>query len=274
MKHLFLILALLCATAATAQSTKTNTNRPAAQAATKKTTPTQRTNPAAKNPVAANNAVIKKAVNSNPQYKEVSFSISGKAHGFPEGEWVKLCLPGKNGLEATDSVQLANENFAFSGKTLNVPYMQYLVAGQDNNKTIVEIFVEEGSIKADITAGKRNANISGTTHNDIFTPYRDSINVFYDGIFRCTRETMRLTNSEEDREAYKLGADSLRQEIVNYTYTFARKNLNNWVGVYLFAEYYKRFTPAQNKALLAAVPSKYANLPIIGEIRKFVRTQK
>lgn len=274
MKHLFLILALLCATAATAQSTKTNTNRPAAQAATKKTTPTQRTNPAAKNPVAANNAAIKKAVNSNPQYKEVSFSISGKTHGFADGEWARLCRPGKNGLETADSVQLVNESFAFSGKTLNVPYLQYLVIGKDHNKSIVELFVEEGAIHADITAGERSDKISGTTHNNIYTPYRDSVNALYGGIFRCTRESMNLTNSDEDREAYKLGADSLRKEIVNYTYTFARKNLNNWVGVYLFAEYYKRFTPAQNKALLAAVPGKYANLPLMNEIRKFVRTQK
>lgn len=274
MKHLILTLALLAATIAGAQTGKTTVRKPAAGTVQKKPATTQRTNPAAKNPVVQSNAAIKKAVSANPQYKEVSFSIRGKAHGFPEGEWVKLCRPGKQGLEPTDSVQLVGEEFAFRGKTLNVPYMQYLVVGQNHNQSIVELFLEEGNIEADITAGERRDRIGGTTHNNIYSPYRDSINALYNGIFRCTRESMRHTTSAEDREAYKLGADSLKQEIVKQSYTFARKNLNNWVGIYLFAEYHKRFTAAQNKTLLAAVPSKYANLPIIGEIRKFVRTQK
>lgn len=272
MRHLALLLALFFALATAAQNRRPAAKRPATT--TRKPATSTHTNPAAKNPAAANNPTIKKAVSSNPQYKEVSFSIHGKAHGFADGEWVKLCEPGKNGPIATDSVQLSGEDFAFSGKTLNVPHLQYIVTGTGVTKTLVELFVEEGTISVDITASQRIDRVSGTAHNNIYTPYRDSVNAIYTQIYNCTRESMRLSNPEADREAYRLGADSLRQQIVDYTYTFARKNLNNWVGIYLFAQYYRRFTPAQNKSLLAAVPKKFASLPIIADIRKFARTQK
>ena len=259
-----MIIALLTALSASAQTNKpvrkstttTSVRKSAANTTARKAPPRQRTNPAAKNPVAAANPNIKKAVNSNPQYREVSYAIHGKAHNFPEGEWVKLCAPSKNGLQATDSVQLQGEDFSFRGKTLNVPYMKYLVLGQGVKKTLVEVFIEEGNINVDITAEKRIDHVSGTPTNNTYTPYRDSINAIYTQIYDCTRESMRLTNSAED------------------TYSFARKNLNNWVGIYLFAEYYKRFTASQNKALLAAVPKKFATLPLMEEIRKYTKTQK
>lgn len=282
MRHIIMIIALLTALSASAQTNKpvrkstttTSVRKSAANTTARKAPPRQRTNPAAKNPVAAANPNIKKAVNSNPQYREVSYAIHGKAHNFSEGEWVKLCAPSKNGLQATDSVQLQGEDFSFRGKTLNVPYMKYLVLGQGVKKTLVEVFIEEGNINVDITAEKRIDHVSGTPSNNTYTPYRDSINAIYTQIYDCTRESMRLTNSAEEREAYKLGADSLRRQIVTYTYSFARKNLNNWVGIYLFAEYYKRFTASQNKALLAAVPKKFAILPLMEEIRKYTKTQK
>ena len=267
MKHLIMIIALLTTLSISAQTRKPAVRKPATTTVRKPATQ-QRTNPAAQNPTAAASPHIKKAVNSNPQYREVSYTIRGKAHGFPEGEWVKLCEPSKSGLRATDSVQLQGEDFSFRGKTLNVPYMKYLVLGQGVKKTLVEVFVEEGTVSVDITAEKRIDHVSGTPTNNAYTPYRDSINAIYTQIYDCTRESMRLTNSAEDREAYKMGADSLRKQQVEYTYTFARRNLGNWAGIYLFAEYYKRFTTAQNKALLAAVPKKYANLPIFEEIRK------
>ena len=221
-----------------------------------------------------NNPKIVKAVQSNPQYKEVSYTLRGKAHGFEEGEWISLCAPGNNGLEATDSVQLQGEDFTFKGRTLNVPYMKYLVVGKGVHKTLVEVFIEEGNITADITADKRIDQVRGTVTNNIYMPYRDSINTIYTQIYDATRESMRMSNSADVREAYKLGIDSLHNQMVQYTYTFARKNINNWAGLYLFAEYHKRFTVAQNKAILAAVPKKYATLPIIAEIRKYNNSRK
>ena len=277
MKRLtILILAITLAGATAAQTrkpvakrpvTKTTAKQPATKAATRQSATTKKV-------TVTKQPDIVKAVQNNPQYKEVSFTLHGKAHGFAEGEWVKLCEPGKNGLVATDSVQLQGEDFSFKGRTLNVPYLKYLVLGQNNHKTLVEVFIEEGNIKVDITADKRIDKVSGTITNNQYTPYRDSINAIYTQIYNCTLESMRTSNSKEDRESYKLGADSLKQQILKYTYTFARKNLNNWAGIYLFANHYKRFTPAQNRALLAAVPKKYADMPIIADIRKFVGKKK
>ena len=66
----------------------------------------------------------------------------------------------------------------------------------------------------------------------------------------------------------------LRKKIVEVSYDYANKNMTNWVGVYLFAEYYKRFTLQQNKNLLTKMSRKYGNLPITAEIRKYVNQQK
>lgn len=272
-KITFIVLALmLVCIAAPAQTRNPLAKKPATTTA-KKPAATAKTAPAKKVTTTKNPGIVK-AVQSNPQYKEVSYTLRGKAHGFQEGEWISLCEPGKNGLVATDSVQLQGEEFSFRGRTLNVPYMKYLVVGQGVHKTLVEVFIEEGNIVADITADKRIDQVKGTVTNNFYAPYRDSINTIYTQIYECTRESMRLSNSADDREAYKLGIDSLRNQIVQYTYTFARKNLSNWAGIYLFAEYHKRFTVAQNKALLTAVPSKFSGLPIIAEIRKFNNTRK
>ena len=239
----------------------------------RKTTPVRKTAQPTKK-VTAGKPTAAKTIQSSPRYKEVNYTLRGKAHGFQDGEWIKMCEPDRTGLTATDSVQLQGEDFTFKGKTLNVPYMKYLVVGQGAHKTLVEVFLEEGIINVDITADKRIDRVSGTVTNNIYTPYRDSINTIYTQIYECTRQNMRMSNSAEEREAYKLGADSLRRQIVTYTYSFARKNLNNWVGIYLFAEYYKRFTASQNKALLAAIPKKFAVLPLIDDIRKYTKTQK
>lgn len=267
---LFSLLSILC-------HAQWQTRKPVAtkQATTTAKKPVPVKKPATtKRVTTTNNPTIVKAVQNNPQYKEVNYTLRGKAHGFQEGEWISLCEPGKNGLVTTDSMQLQGEDFVFKGRTLNVPYMKYLVLGQDVHKTIVEVFIEEGNILVDITADKRIDKVSGTVTNNIYAPYRDSINTIFTQIYDCTRESMRMSNSAEDREAYKLGIDSLRKQMVAYTYTFARKNLGNWAGIYLFAEYHKRFTVAQNRALLAAVPKKYATLPIIAEIRKFNNSRK
>lgn len=205
------------------------------------------------------------------QYKEVAYTITGKAHDFPEGEWVKLCEPGAKGLQAIDSVQLHGEDFAFKGKTLSIPKMAFIVMGEGAKKTLVELFLEEGNIEVDITAAKRVDKVSGTLNNNIYSPYRDSINLVYTDLYNCIRESYKPSTSKDDREAYQLGADSMRQKLVTVTYDFAAKNLNNWVGIYLFAEYYKRFTLQQDKHLLTLVPKKYAALPIISEIRKYCK---
>lgn len=205
------------------------------------------------------------------QYKEVAYTITGKAHDFPEGEWVKLCEPGAKGLQTIDSVQLHGEDFAFKGKTLSIPKMAFIVMGEGAKKTLVELFLEEGNIEVDITAAKRVDKVSGTLNNNIYSPYRDSINLVYTDLYNCIRESYKPTTSKDDREAYQLGADSMRQRLVTVTYDFAAKNLNNWVGIYLFAEYYKRFTLQQDKHLLTLVPKKYAALPIISEIRKYCK---
>lgn len=205
------------------------------------------------------------------QYKKVAYAISGKAHDYPEGEWVKLCEPGEKGLQAMDSVRLKDGAFAFRGTTLSIPKMAFIVMGEGAKKTLVELFLEEGNINVDITAAKREDHVSGTLNNNIYSPYRDSINLVYTDLYNCIRETYKPTNSKEDKEAYQLGADSMRRKLVTVSYEFASKNLNNWVGIYLFAEYYKRFTTAQNRHLLALVPKKYANLPIISEIKRYCK---
>lgn len=205
------------------------------------------------------------------QYKKVTYAISGKAHDYPEGEWVTLCEPGEKGLQAMDSVRLKDGAFAFRGTTLSIPKMAFIVMGEGAKKTLVELFLEEGNINVDITAAKREDHVSGTLNNNIYSPYRDSINLVYTDLYNCIRETYKPTNSKEDKEAYQLGADSMRRKLVTVSYEFASKNLNNWVGIYLFAEYYKRFTTAQNRHLLALVPKKYANLPIISEIKRYCK---
>lgn len=216
----------------------------------------------------------RKQQTKTPVYRDVTYVVNGTASGYADGEWVRLCVPAVGGLQAHDSVRVEGGKFRFTGKTKNVPYMQYLTIGEGMNKNITELLLEEGTINVELVAGEKKDRVTGTTHNDIYTPYRDSLNDIYTKIFACMTEASKLSNSQEDRESYNAGADMLRKKIVTVTYDYASKNMTNWVGVYLFAQYYKRFSPEQNKALLAKMARKYGNLPITAQIRKYVNNQK
>lgn len=264
MKHILLILALMACMAGNAQSA-------AQRGATRKTTPVTKVT---KKATATQTTQRRQVVRQRPVYKDVNYVIEGNANGYDNGQWVRLCTPSPSGLLAYDSTKVEGGRFSFKGVTKNVPHMQYVTIGEGLQKNITEVLLEQGTIKMDLVAGKKEDRVTGTTHNDIYTPYRDSLNDIYTKLYACLTEGMKLTNSQEDRESYKAGADMLRNKIVSVSYDFANKNMTNWVGVYLFAEYYKRFTPQQNKTLLAKMQKKYGNLPITAEIRKYVNKQK
>lgn len=246
-KYVFLILSLLAAWGADAQTTR------------RKAAPQiQQGRPQQKRPV----------------YRDVTYVVDGRTSGYADGEWVKLCIPAAGGLKAHDSVRIKDGRFRFSGKTKNVPYMQYITVGEGIQKNITELLLEEGTIAVQLTAGEKKDRVTGTPHNDIYMPYRDSLNDIYTKMYACLTEAAKLSNSKDDRESYSAGADMLRKKIITVSYDYAAANMTNWVGVYLFAEYYKRFSLQQNRTLLAKMSRKYGNLPITAEIRKYVNKQK
>ncbi len=310
MKFLYFVMAAMLAVATTAQTNKpatqypaatsrpvlttqrpaTTTQRPAtatqrpnasAQAAQKKTAQTKTAPMTPQQKAAAQKAAQQKAAQQraaqqkiiNDQYKEVEYTIVGKAHGFGPNEWVKLYNAGTT-ASAFDSVQLRGEDFSFTGKTLSIPREIFLVTGEGANKTIVEFFVEKGTINIEITAGERTDKVTGTTHNDIYMPYRDSINVIYTDILACIQGYSNFKTPADDRESYKLGEKMLREKLVATSYDFTLKNTNNWVGVYLFAQYYSRFTKKQNNAIIARMPQRFANTPAVKEIKAAVAKMK
>ncbi len=250
-RYIILLLWLLVAWGAEAQTAKRNVRRPTAKQSQQHKTQTQR-----------------------PVYKDVAYVVDGTVSGYADGQWVKLCMPSAKGLLAHDSTRIDGGKFRFVGKTKNVPYMQYITVGEGQDKNITELLLEEGTINVKLVAGESKDSVTGTTHNDIYMPYRDSINDIYAKIYACMAEAAKLTNSVEDRESYRAGAEMLKKKITTVSYDFASKNMTNWVGVYLFAEYYKRFSLQQNKTLLDKMSRKYGNLPITAQIRKYVNKQK
>ncbi len=261
MKRIIYIIFLMLATGVGAQTPKSSTSHKASS-----TTSVRRK--------AAPQSWQRTTQQKRPVYRDVTYIINGNVNGYADGEWARLCIPTVHGLQAHDSVQVKDGKFHFKGMTKNVPHMQYVTIGEGMQKNITEVLLEEGTITMQLFAGEKKDRVTGTTHNDIYTPYRDSINDIYTKLYACLVEEMKLSNSKEDREAYKAGADMLRKKIVEVSYDYANKNMTNWVGVYLFAEYYKRFTLQQNKNLLTKMSRKYGNLPITAEIRKYVNRQK
>lgn len=265
------------------QRTATAAQRPnaSAQTAQKKAAQTKATAMTPQQKAAAQKAAAQKAAQQraaqqkmiNDQFKEVEYTIVGKAHGFEPNEWVKLYNAGTM-VSAFDSVQLNGEDFSFTGKTLSIPREIFLVTGEGAKKTMVEFFLEKGTINIDITASERTDKVTGTTHNNIYMPYRDSINVIYTDILACIQGYGNFKNSADDRESYKMGEKVLRDKLVATTYDFTLKNTNNWVGVYLFAQYFGRFTKKQNNAIIARMPQRFANTPAIKEIKAAVAKMK
>ena len=206
--------------------------------------------------------------------KLVDFTISGRVYGISDGDWVMLCEPSDKGLHPVDSAQIDGGRFSFKGKVKSIPYKQYLSVGTGRRAHILDLFVEKGDIKVFLTSESYKDSVGGTRHNDIYTPYRDSINNIYARLQATMVQSMLPSNSATDREAYAAGVEVLRKKIVEMTYGFASKNIGNWVGVYLFGENYKQFTRKQNQALLARLARSHPNLPLEKEIRQFVSRQK
>lgn len=206
--------------------------------------------------------------------KLVDFTISGRVYGISDGDWVMLCVSSDKGLHPVDSAQIDGGRFCFKGKVKSVPYKQYLSVGTGRSAHLLELFVEKGDIKVFLTSESYKDSVGGTRHNDIYTPYRDSINNIYASLQATMVQSMLPSNSATDREAYAAGAEVLRKKIDETTYGFASKNIDNWVGVYLFGENYKHFTRKQNQALLARLARSHPNLPLEKKIRQFVNRQK
>lgn len=281
MKYILFMLALTIAVATMGQTKKPTTKPATTQVRTTKTqatkTPTKTAAMTPQQRAAAQKAAEQKRAAMQKQYeaqfKEVPFTIVGKAHGFEPNEIVKLCYAGDE-IQAFDSVQLNGEDFTFSGKCLGIPREVFIVLGQGINKTLVELFLEQGTINVDITAGERIDKVTGTTNNNIYSEYRDSINAIYTDIFECIKAKNDFRNSADDRESYKLGEQQLREKLVQTAYAYSYKNANNWVGVYLLAQYFPRFTKKQNNAIIARMPQKFANTPAIKEIKQAVAKMK
>lgn len=274
MKLLILVFALLVASAGVAQTKGASAQQRTATQQKKTGQKTSASATAQKGTAQQKAVAQKKTLPPRPVYKEITYKVVGTAHGYNDGEWVKLCTPSQAGFTAYDSIKLADGKFSFEGKGMNVPHMQFIVLGEGAQKNVCELFLEEGTAVVELTAGEKQDRVTGTKHNDLYTPYRDSMNVIYTDLYNCIRESIRTSNSESDRESYKAGADMLRAKMKTTAYNFAVKNINNWAGLYLFAEYHKHFTAQQNKAVLAKMPQKFSILPITAEIRKFVKTQK
>lgn len=208
------------------------------------------------------------------QYQMVSYRIEGTAVDFLDGEWVRLCNPTAEGLSAYDSTQVWGEKFSFSGKTRSIPHLQYIAIGTGTEKNVTEVFLEKGTINVALVAGKKTDKVTGTVTNNAYTPYRDTMNVLYSNLYASIAESLNFDNSDDDREAYKAGAELVKKDMVRTTYDFASKNMGNWTGIYLLGQYYKQFTKAENRALLGKLPKKFQNLPLITDIRKYINNQK
>ncbi len=267
------MLVALVVTAATAQNNFDVKVKPAGKSAatvkkaqvTKPKTATTATNTKPKTTTAANSKTNQATVQWQP------YTILGKANNIKDGQKVYLATIENRRQKHLDSATVRNGAFTFKGKTLPFPLSRFLVTGAGFNTVTADFFLEPGTIKASITAGKRADHITGTRHNNIYVNYKDTSNLIVSKMADQYMLMSSTTAPTEDRTKARQRIDSLKQCYTDYACDFTRRNTQNMVGMFLLSEYYNQFPLADLKVILDRINKNksFKDMPITQAVQKY-----
>lgn len=198
-----------------------------------------------------------------------AWRITGTATGLPTATTIYFNKAVDGDLSPIDSMKLDDNTFRFSGTTERpeVRYLSFTLAGKTH---WAEMFVEEGNIKAELSAD--NSTVRGTTNNNIYQDLKDKVyalNSRQRTIMHTLRDTTLTADSVRTlRQEYnRLGA-----EVFEVFKRGMRDNIKLPVGVMLFKQYSRKNTVEQNQALLEQIPEEYRTDETVMAIARRVKS--
>lgn len=172
-----------------------------------------------------------------------------------------------------DTAMVINGTFLFSGE-IDASVMSFIVINEsigaiETNR--IPVLIEPGNISIKLDSV---VTVSGTSGNSTFNQFRSEqreinteLNEMSDK-FKQIRDEGVLTDSMEIklRKEYV----KVRDQLVALNFDFAKNNINNDMGRYVFLESYSRFEPEQQREILAMTDDSFKSRKDVKKIIRFL----
>ena len=158
------------------------------------------------------------------------YRISGTADNLSDGDTL-LVLRALD-LQAIDTLVVSASAFQAEGKADSSFFC--LLVSQRHQDFVVPFFMQTGNIDIQCSQGKNK--VGGTSLNDDFQAFNDSINTMREEIIRQSSYIYGNNLSKEETERISEQLKKLNDKMSTYIISTASKNLNNEFGVFLVTQ--------------------------------------
>lgn len=182
------------------------------------------------------------------------YSIKGTvADAAYEGTNVYMQQMTDETLVATDTTVVQNGNFEFSG-VADTTYLRFITLDEKVNSEYeirVPVLIEPGKI---IMSFDSVVNVIGTpvnnAYNDMRIEQKALVGNIRKVIDRFNKANAEGTMTSELEAEIDQEYDNISDQLTELNYNFARKNIDNQLGQYVFISSSSRFKPVQQKEIL------------------------
>lgn len=168
-----------------------------------------------------------------------------------------------------DSVTVTNESFTLTGTTDGSYVLKFITA--EGIKRPIPVFAEQGTIEITIDT-LLNATIKGTELNNKYQEYTDKRLSFMKSMNELSKtEKQAIADkklSPELESKIEAQYDSIYNKLTAYVFDFAKENIKNAAGRYVFFDRGRSFNLDQLKEILPLTDSEMKENPKYAKIEK------
>jgi len=197
--------------------------------------------------------------------KTDGYTIDGTITGTSSG-WVLLKKREEGKMITTDSVQVKEGKFAFTGK-VEIPEVFYLKLA--NVDGAFPFFIENGALSMKIYADSIDkSSVSGSVSQDMFVDFQNEASVYNAKLEALYTDYMnaRKTNDTSGVKAADVASDSVQKALSTFTKEYILKNGKSVVAAYLAIRNAYAYTLEDLKSINKAMDTSIANSPYVKEL--------
>lgn len=183
-----------------------------------------------------------------------TYRINGSVEDAADGDTLFLTTDMQQGIP-TDTMIIKDGRFELSGETDSVRFcMIYSTSREELNASF---FLEPGRIQVKLTKDPGASRVGGTMVNDEWQRMNDSVMVVGKEINRIAEKIYETEATQEEQAKEMAKIEKLNQRFSNIVLTFAERNINNELGVFLLTFYPEEIIPNKERLrLIQQLPEK------------------
>ncbi|MDR1744114.1 MAG: AhpC/TSA family protein [Dysgonamonadaceae bacterium] len=181
-----------------------------------------------------------------------------------EGDTIYVQKIGENEFVTVDTVVIKNGSFTLKG-TADSTYLRFFALSK--SKPSLPVLVEPGVIKVTFDS---LSSVSGTPVNDAYNTFKGEVAGLEKKISAVIKEYNRAEAEGKDTDSIEQSYDTIVEEITRLSFEFAKENIHNELGEYVFLSSAGMFKTGQQKELLDMASDKFKAMPMMQRLSKFV----